>query len=160
MPDIVGLESIVTGPSGAPRHLVDLGNGAFAEKVIMHGSDALLPGDVELEVSATVAAAANNQTLVAGGAGRRTYITGFAITGGGATAASIIDVTITGLTNTITFHVAVPAGATVGVTPLIVEFKRPIPASADNTAIVVNVPSFGAGNTKAAAVARGFHRAS
>lgn len=110
---------------------------------------------VELEVGATVAAAANNQTL-ANAAGKRTYITGFSIGGLGATAASVIAITITGLTNTLTFRYSVPAGATVIATPLTVIFNRPIPASADNTAIVVNVPSFGAGNTAADAWATGF----
>lgn len=150
-------QSALAPAGGISRHFVDLGNGAFAEKIIDHGSDSMLPGDVELEVSATVAAAANNQTL-AGAVGKRTYIGGFAITGGGATSAVIVDVTITGLTNTLTYHVAVPVGAAVGITPLVVDFKRPIPASADNTAIVVNIPSFGTGNTKSAAMARGFQR--
>lgn len=108
-----------------------------------------------LEVGAQVAAAANNQTL-AGAASLRTYIAGFCISGGGATAASIITVTVTGLTNTLSFSVPVPAGATAGVLPLVVNFDPPLPASADNTAIVVNVPSFGAGNTAAAATAWGF----
>ena len=116
---------------------------------------ALFPVDRELEVSSANPAAANNQTLAAA-AGFRTYITGFSVTGGGATGASIIAVTITGLTNTLTYHVPIPAGAAVGVTPLVVQFIRPIPASADNTAIVVNVPSFGAGNTAASASAQGF----
>jgi|SRR5712664_755150 len=113
--------------------------------------------DVELEVSSANAAAANNQTL-AGVASRTTYITGFSVTGAGATAGSVIAVTITGLANTLTYYVTIPAGAGVGVTPLTVEFSRPLPASAQNTAIVVNVPSFGAGNTQAAATARGFQR--
>ena len=108
-----------------------------------------------LEVGAQVAASANNQTL-AGAASLRTYIQGFCITGGGATAASIIQVTITGLTNTLSFNVPVPAGATAGIQPLWVEFNPPLPASADNTPIVVNVPSFGAGNTAASAAAWGF----
>ncbi len=116
---------------------------------------AFFPAGQVLEVSAQVAAAANNQTLAAA-AGLRTYITGFAITGGGATGASVIQVTVTGLTNTLSFNIAVPAGAAVGVTPLVVTFSTPLPASADNTAIVVNVPSFGAGNTNASATAWGF----
>ena len=118
---------------------------------------AFLPSDTELEVSSANAAAANNQTLAAA-ATLRTYITGFTVTGGGATAASVIAVTVTGLATTLTFHVPIPAGATVGVVPLVVQFARPIPASADNTAIVVNVPSFGAGNTQASATATGFQR--
>ena len=82
---------------------------------------------------------------------------GFIITGAGATAASVVTVTVTGtITGTLSFALVIPAGATTSITPLIVEFSRPIPASAANTAIVVNVPSFGAGNTNAAVVAHGF----
>lgn len=114
-----------------------------------------LPSDKVLEVGAEVAAAANNQTL-AGAAGLRTFISGFAISGGGATAASVISVSITGLTNPLAFDIPVPAGATLGITPLVVQFTPPLPASADNTAIVVTVPSFGVGNTKASASAWGF----
>ncbi len=110
---------------------------------------------VELEVGASVAAAANNQTL-AGAAGKRTYISGFYVDGLGATAAATITVTITGLANTLSFNVSIPAGATVALTALRFAFPRPIPASADNTAIVVNVATFGAGNTQALAGAYGF----
>lgn len=110
---------------------------------------------VELEVGATVAAAANNQTLVAA-AGKRTYITGFRLDGLGATAGSIITVTVTGLAVTLTYLFSVPAGAAVATTPLAINFPRPIPASADNTAIVVNVASYGVGNTQAIAMAYGF----
>jgi hypothetical protein len=116
---------------------------------------AYLPSNLVLEVGAQVAAAANNQTL-AGAASLRTYIAGFTVTGGGATAASVIQVTVTGLTNPLSFNIAIPAGAAVGVFPLQLEFDPPLPASADNTAIVVNVPSFGAGNTNASASAWGF----
>ena len=109
----------------------------------------------ELEVAATVAAAANNQTLAAT-AGKRTYISGFLVGGLGATAASVIAVTVSGIGVTMTFRFDVPIGAVVNSTRLLVTLPRPIPASADNTAIVVNVPSFGAGNTAADASAWGF----
>lgn len=109
----------------------------------------------EVEVSATVTAAANNQ-VIAAVAGKRNFIRGFMVTGGGATAASVIAITVTGLTNTLQFNVAVPAGATLGIFPLMVEFPVPLAATADNTAITVNIPSFGAGNTNAAAAAFGF----
>ena len=115
------------------------------------------PGDVELAVGASVAAAANNQTLAAA-TGKRTYISGFTVTGTGATAASTIAITVTGVGVTFTYHYVVPAGAGVAAPTLIVEFSRPIPASADNTAIVVAVPSFGAGNLAASASAHGFQR--
>lgn len=110
---------------------------------------------IELEVGASVAAAANNQTLLAVAA-KRTYITGFFVDGLGATAASVITVTITGLTNTLSFTFAVVLGAALQDTPLRVNFPRPIPASADNTPIVVNVPSYGLGNTQGLAGAYGF----
>jgi len=116
--------------------------------------------DIELAVAAQVSAAANNQTLAAA-AGRLNYLAGFTVDGLGATGASVINVTITGLLGgTITYPVPIPAGAGVQLaSPLRVEFARPIPAIAPATAIVVNVPSYGAGNTQANASAHGFSRA-
>lgn len=108
-----------------------------------------------LSVGSTNAAAANNQTLT-GAAGVTTYISGFDVTGLGATAGSTITITVTGLTNTLTYYLTIPAGATTSFTPLQVRYNPPLPASAANTSIVVNVPSFGAGNTTAAVNAYGF----
>ncbi len=88
-------------------------------------------------------------------AAKTTYLTGFEVTGAGATAGNVVTVTVTGtVSGTLSYVFAVPIGATVGVAPLAVEFASPIPASAVNTA--VDVPSFGAGNTAAAVVAHGF----
>lgn len=114
------------------------------------------PGDAA-GASATGAAAAINATL-AGVAGKTTHITGFQVTGLGATAASGIVVTVTGLLGgTQSFALAVPAGVLVGLAaPLLVSFGRGFPASALNTPIVINVPSFGAGNTSAAVAAQGY----
>ena len=107
--------------------------------------------------SGNVAATATTATLAAAAA-QTTYITGFEVTGAGATAASVILVTVTGTISATapTYVLAVPAGVTVGATPLVVEFPSPLPGSAVNTAVVVNVPSFGAGNTNAAVVAHGY----
>lgn len=106
--------------------------------------------------SGNVAAATATATLAAA-ATKTTYITGFEITGGGATAASVVTATVTGLLGGAqSYSIAVPAGAALGITPLIVNFPTPFPASAVNTAIVVSVPSLGAGNTNAVANARGF----
>lgn len=115
-------------------------------------------GITYLTASAANAAAANNVTLAAGGAGVTTYVTGFEITGDGATAGSIIAVTLTGMIGgTKTYFITVPAGAGVAITPLIVTFPPPgLPASGANTAITLNVPSFGAGNTNAAASIEGY----
>lgn len=118
---------------------------------------AFFPADRILAVGAQVSAAANNQTLAAA-AGFRTHLAGLYVSGGGATAASIIQITVTGLASAVSFNLAIPAGAAVGVNPLWLEFDPPLPASADNTAIVVNVPTFGAGNTAASATAWGFQQ--
>ncbi len=59
------------------------------------------------------------------------------------------------ITGTPTYYLGVPAGVLVGAS-LVVMFPRPVPASAANTAIVVNVPSFGTGSTNQSAVATGF----
>lgn len=107
--------------------------------------------------SGNVAAAAANAQLGAVAA-KSTYLTGFEVTGAGATAGSVILVTVTGvITGTLTYNLVIPAGATTSITPLIVEFSLPIISSAVNTAIAVNVPSFGAGNTNAATVVHGYN---
>lgn len=112
---------------------------------------------VYLSASSANAAAANNVTLGAA-AFYTTYVTGFEITGDGATAGSIITVTLTGiLGGTATYYITVPTGAGTAITPLTVEFTSPgFPASATNQTITLNVPSFGGGNTNAAVTIRGY----
>ena len=106
--------------------------------------------------SGNVANAAATATLN-GAAGVFTWLTGFEITGAGATGASVVLVTVTGTQGgTLTYVLVVPAGATTSIVPLIVEPPSPIRSSAVNTNIVVNAPAFGAGNTNAAAVAHGY----
>lgn len=81
-------------------------------------------------------------------AGRLSYITGFSITGTGATAGQAVVVTVTGLSGgTITFTLASATGVAVGNTPFNYEFPHPVPASAINTAITVSCASLGAGST-------------
>jgi hypothetical protein len=105
--------------------------------------------------SGNVAATATTATIPAA-AGLTNYITGFIVTGAGATAASVIQVTVTGcIGGTMTFDMAIPAGVAVAVQPLSITFPRPVAATGVAVAIVVNVPSFGAGNTSAAVVAFG-----
>lgn len=90
-------------------------------------------------------------------ASKTNYLSGFQITGAGATAGAVVSVTVTGLlggTRTYTYTFA--TGAAVGNTPLIVYFDPPIPASAINTAIVVSCPASGAGGTNNTCNAQGF----
>lgn len=90
-------------------------------------------------------AAAANGTLVIPAA-KMGFLDGFDIDGSGATAGSAIAVTITGLLGgTLTYRIGVPAGATVPIS-YSKRFSPPLQASAVNTNIVVNVPSFGTGN--------------
>lgn len=97
--------------------------------------------------SGNVAAAIATATLPAV-AGKTTYISGLAITGAGATAASVVSPTVTGLAGgTMTFTLPVVAGATLGNNPIIIDFDPDMPSSAVNTAIVLTCPSLGAGNT-------------
>jgi hypothetical protein len=106
--------------------------------------------------SGNVAAGACVASLAAN-ATKTNYVTGFEVTGAGATGASNIIVTLTGLLGgTRSYIMTIPAGATVQVTPLIVPFTTPLPGSAINTAITVTTPSFGAGNTHSCANIHGF----
>lgn len=126
--------------------------------VYVAGPLAVAQSQTDVDNSATGAAAAIAATLPAA-AGATTFITGFEVTGTGATAGSIITITVTGiLGGTKSYVYVVPAGVGAAAPTLTVEFSRPIPASALNTAIAVNVPSFGAGNTNAAVTAHGFQQ--
>lgn len=156
----------VPGAGGADammRRFRDMGDGTFCEVVgalpvqAAAGKAAYPAGSTPVSAaSGNVANAAAVATL-AGAAGVTTYISGFEITGGGATAASLVAATVAGLIGgTATYIVGVVAGAAAPNTPLLVKFNPPIPASAENTAIVVTVPALGVGNTNSAVVAHGF----
>lgn len=115
-----------------------------------------LPPGTSITASSTGGAQANNCTL-AGVSGKTTYITGFEVTGAGATSASNIAITVTGtISGTMNYTYTVPSGATTGGPILTIILPTPVAASAQNTAIVVNVPSFGTGNTAASVTAHGF----
>lgn len=86
------------------------------------------------------------------------YISGFEVTGSGATAALPVTVTVAGLlggTQSYTYGFA--AGVLVGNLPLVVDFDPPLPAAAINTAIVVTCPASGSGGTNNTVVAHGFY---
>lgn len=106
--------------------------------------------------SGNVANASAVATLAAS-ATKITYITGFEVTGSGATLGSAVTITVVGtITGTLSYTTAAIAGALLGNVPLIVEYPVAIPGSAINTAIVVTVPALGAGNTNSTVVAHGY----
>lgn len=107
--------------------------------------------------SGNVANASGVATLAAV-AGKTTYISSFDVTGSGATAASVVSVTVAGLLGgTATYTVSVVAGVTAANNVLRIQFDPPLPASAVNTAIVVTCPALGAGNTNNAVNAYGYY---
>jgi len=106
--------------------------------------------------SGNVANAAAVATLAAVAA-KTNYVTGFQLTGSGATAGLVVDATLVGLLGgTLTFSFAFPAGVLVAAFPLVVNFDIPLPASAPNVAIVLTLPASGAGGAHAAANMQGF----
>lgn len=85
------------------------------------------------------------------------YVSGIQITGLGATSAALITVTLVGLLGgTRTWYIACPEGATLQMAPLIVPFPIPIPASAVNTALVLNTSAPGSGGGGIAANMQGY----
>lgn len=101
-------------------------------------------------------AGAANATLTIP-SGKMGYLDGFDLDGCGATAGSAISVTVTGLLGgTLTFTVGIPAGATVPYHQSF-RFNPPLRAAAVNTNIVVNVPSYGSGNTASTTNAYGHY---
>lgn len=106
--------------------------------------------------AATATAATATASLVAPGVGKRNYVTRARISGTGATAATAVAATISGcLGGTITERLGVPADVNATVYRE-VTFEPPLPATADNLAITLSVPSFGAGNLGVAVALQGF----
>lgn len=106
--------------------------------------------------SGNVANASASATLPAA-AQTYSYLTGFEIMAGGATAGACVNATITGLLGgTITYPVCVPTGATIQAYPVLLEFIPPLRSATFNTAIVLSLPALGAGNTNAAVIVHGY----
>lgn len=117
----------------------------------------LFPNVSPLAISTNGAGAATINCILPAQVGAKTYLEGFHITGSGATAASIVNVTITGLLcGTLNYNVVVPAGVNTAVNFAPVIFPTPLPSNAVNTTVVINIPNFGSGNTNVAVVAYGF----
>jgi hypothetical protein len=114
--------------------------------------------------SATSGGAAAIAPALAATAGKTNFLEGFTITGSGATGASVIEASITGLNGgTIYYELPIVAGVNLGAFPLTgnefwVNFPEPIPATGADVAITLHVPSFGSGNTNSAAVLYGFQK--
>jgi hypothetical protein len=128
--------------------------------MLVDGTGAELPsGGTAVGASSGNVANASAVAAIAAVASKTNYLAGFEVTGAGATAAAVVNATVTGcLGGTRTYPIAVPAGVTTGITPVIVNIVPPLPATAANTAITLTVPAFGAGNTNVAANIRGIQK--
>ena len=92
-------------------------------------------------------------------ASTRTWLTHLDVTGLGATGAITATLTVAGLAGgTRIYDVAVPAGVTTAILPLVIDYAHPVPASADNTPITATLSAFGAGNTVARVNVYGYVR--
>jgi hypothetical protein len=147
---------------GAVRRFRDMADGTWAEVVSTSapapaaGTGGYPTGATPVHASASGAAAIVAATLPAA-VGKTTYISKLVVTGGGATAAQVTGVTLSGIVGGSAVYVlGVPAGVAFAVTPLVLDFNPPVPASAINTAIAVTANSFGAGNLNANVEAFGF----
>lgn len=135
----------LTAPDGSYYVVISDGAGNLA------GGTGTIPSGATF-VSATsgnVAAAVATAVLPAT-SGKTTYLSGFQIFGAGATAASVVNATVTSLgggATTITYPVVAVLGATVPNTPVVVTFSPAIPATTTNQTITGSCPSLGAGNT-------------
>lgn len=90
-------------------------------------------------------------------AAKTTYITGFDVTGSGATAGLPVVVTVAGLLGgSMTYTYSAAVGALVANTPLSIRFPVALPSSAVNTAITVTCPALGIGATNNVINAFGF----
>lgn len=117
----------------------------------LEGATALIAGSGNKANSSAAATLTGTATTTV-------YISGFEVTGSGATAALVVTVTVAGLLGgTQSYTYTFPADATVACQPLVVQFCPPLPASAVNTAIVVTCPASGTGGTNNTVVAHGFY---
>ena len=120
--------------------------------------DVYPPGSIPLIAGSGNVANSSAVATLTPSATQTMYISGFSVTGSGATAALPVTVTVAGLlggTRSFTYNFV--AGVLVGNTPLVVAFNPPLPASAINTAITVTCPASGAGGTNNTVVATGFY---
>lgn len=118
-------------------------NGAFNTNVNEYPD-----GATQVSASSGNVAAGTAAASLPAVAGRTNYITGFTISGAGATLGLAVSVTVVGvLSGTLTYTYTAIAGVLLANQSLNVSFPYPLAASAVNTAITVSCPTLGIGNT-------------
>jgi hypothetical protein len=117
------------------------------------------PNGLAVQIGNTSGNVANAIAIanLTGVAGKTNYITGFKVTGSGATAALPVTVKLTGVTGgerDYTYGAA--AGVLVMNNGLDVQFPGGLAATAANTTILVTCPALGSGNTNNTVTAEGY----
>ena len=131
---------------------------ALAVTVVDSNGVSLDSQPTQVATSGNVANATAAATFAAVAA-KTNYLSGFAVTGLGATVGGVAVLTVTGLAGgTITFQVPIVAGALLGLAAMNMNFNPPLQASAVNTAISVSLAALGAGNTNVVVTAWGLQK--
>jgi hypothetical protein len=147
------LEATIPGTGSVLVNAVALASGnALVVSDVNNG----VPPGTSITASSTGTTGAISATLP-GVSGKTTYITGFTVSSSGATLGSNPTVTVTGTISGTLNYVYPVATLSVAQSPLDIQFSCPIPASASNTPIVVNLNTgIGLGGTAAAVTVTGF----
>lgn len=129
--------------------------------VTMAASMALISGENDTPIVASSGVVASNDAVatIPAVAEKQAYLTGFRVSGLGATAALAVTVSVAGVAeDDLEFAYVAAEGATVQNEDLIVAFPYPIPALDAETDIVITCPDLGAGNTHNSVTAFGIYR--
>lgn len=114
-------------------------------------------GQTMVNATSGVVSNATATATMSAQASAKNYLTSFEVTGLGATAAGSVTATVAINASTVASYViAIPAGVTTGITPLVVTFSPPLVTSAVNQTIAVSVPAAGSGNTAMVVNAHGW----
>lgn len=108
----------------------------------------LVPQAVPVVITATGGANASVVATMPAVPGWVNVIQGYDVTGTGATAAALVDITISGLPSAISHKAVVPAGVT-ALAERNVRFPNGIQATAANLAVAVTLPALGLGSLSA-----------
>lgn len=153
----IGIGTNGSSVSQSGTWTVQPGNTANTTPWLANTNSPYPSGATPLTASSGNVANAQAVATLAGTSAKTTYITGFEVTGSGATLGLPVTVTVTGLiSGTMSYTYSAIAGALLENTPLAISFVPAIPASATNTSIVVTCPALGSGNTNNVSNAHGY----